>query len=656
MPDILIGNIRGPQGATGPANTLLASVYQFCASDSGATIPQEGLWTSGVPQIEKGKYIWCRNILTWDSGPETILYSVGYVGNDGDFSGIEIVNELGDRVSVLEDRVTPISKGGTESSTLAGAQAKLGITALQDAIDSLKAVATEAANGLMSKEDKKRLDAINDETTGINLLRGTRDFVPGQSISSINNAYNTDGFKITSAMTFLQKSKDDQGFGVISSTATPITNGATLYGSAVAGLQPGDEVTFTIEYMFDDVSAITETNIAIAYLTSFTGTSQLTNVTAFADKSSIVPGKWTKLVYHYTIPQNFSSTSGILVPGIRLYGANACHVRKAALYRGQINNPVWSASPFDIDYINDETTGINLLRYTRDFTIGTKNYSKNQYLASDGFRVASQPQLQTVKTGSDGFAEWTMQGTGDSNNVVFYSQPLENLAIGTYTVSFEYRIDDAEWLKGNQFVAFAGNSNFAADGISSVAQTILPNNQEIGKWYSYSFTFSILKEMPANAYVYMNTTLKSYNGATGKVSFRRFCINSGKVNHPIWSASPFDVAQTSEVKQLNDTWESAGSIIPSRLTNGYDLNKLFTPGKHYAENTAIATSILNRPEEATSSFVVIVIPTNTDGKQRSGTVAQILIPNIGNRLVIFFRRISADGSVNTGWGSYSFTV
>lgn len=158
MPDILIGNVRGPKGETGPANTLLASVYQFCASDTGATIPQDGAWTSGVPQIEKGKYIWCRNILTWDSGPETILYSVGYVGYDGEFNGIELVDQLGNRVQALEDRVTPISKGGTESSTLEGARAKLGITALQDSIEKLKSTATVSANGLMSAADKKLLD------------------------------------------------------------------------------------------------------------------------------------------------------------------------------------------------------------------------------------------------------------------------------------------------------------------------------------------------------------------------------------------------------------------------------------------------------------------------------------------------------------------
>lgn len=152
MPEILIGNVRGPQGEVGPRNLLLATTYQFATSDTADTIPTE--WYSETPIVEQGQYCWCKNTMTWEEGEDTNLYSVGYLGRDGEFNGIELVNGLGERITALENRTTPISKGGTEATTLQGAQAKLGITALQEAIDTLKktmASATQA--GLMSAQN-----------------------------------------------------------------------------------------------------------------------------------------------------------------------------------------------------------------------------------------------------------------------------------------------------------------------------------------------------------------------------------------------------------------------------------------------------------------------------------------------------------------------
>lgn len=189
MPEILIGNVRGPQGEVGPRNLLLATTYQFAASDTADTIPTE--WYSETPIVEQGQYCWCKNTMTWEEGEDTNLYSVGYLGRDGEFNGIELVNGLGERITALENRTTPISKGGTEATTLQGAQAKLGITALQEAIDTLKktmASATQA--GLMSAQnftDLNNLKAAWDSAPSIKYQKDITqmEFLNGTSLPGI---------------------------------------------------------------------------------------------------------------------------------------------------------------------------------------------------------------------------------------------------------------------------------------------------------------------------------------------------------------------------------------------------------------------------------------------------------------------------------------
>lgn len=328
MPDILIGNVRGPQGETGPANTLLASVYQFCASDTGATIPQDGAWTSGVPQIEKGKYIWCRNTLTWNSGPETILYSVGYVGYDGEFNGIELVDQLGNRVQALEDRVTPISKGGTESSTIEGAQAKLGITALKDA-----------------------LAKVNDCTTGVNLLRGTRDFRIGTELYGNQNSYYVDGFRNASSTPFTF-SKDADGFTVASCKSS-----SSELHCPIFPVSNGETITISFDVKLDNPTEWTSTYIAIL------GIYDASNARVqFVDLTPSVlgisfdkAGEWKHVSYNFKV-SNAAAVYGALRLQSRYNGS--FHFKKPCVYEGDFEYAIYSQSPFDFasSYLWNENT------------------------------------------------------------------------------------------------------------------------------------------------------------------------------------------------------------------------------------------------------------------------------------------------------------
>ena len=81
--------VTGPQGETGatgdPANLVsYETVYQ--ASASGSVIPS-GAWSSSVPVVQQGQFLWTRTTLTFNSGDPVVGYSVSYIGVDGAGSG-----------------------------------------------------------------------------------------------------------------------------------------------------------------------------------------------------------------------------------------------------------------------------------------------------------------------------------------------------------------------------------------------------------------------------------------------------------------------------------------------------------------------------------------------------------------------------------------
>lgn len=70
----------GPQGATGKGVKSSAVTYQ--ASTSGTTIPT-GTWSSTIPSVAAGSFLWTRTIITYTDNTTTTSYSVGKMGNTG---------------------------------------------------------------------------------------------------------------------------------------------------------------------------------------------------------------------------------------------------------------------------------------------------------------------------------------------------------------------------------------------------------------------------------------------------------------------------------------------------------------------------------------------------------------------------------------------
>ena len=75
--------IKGEKGDTGAAASVQSTAVEYQASDSGTTVPT-GSWSSSVPTVQQGKFLWTRTTLTFNSGSPILWYSVAYQAIDGE--------------------------------------------------------------------------------------------------------------------------------------------------------------------------------------------------------------------------------------------------------------------------------------------------------------------------------------------------------------------------------------------------------------------------------------------------------------------------------------------------------------------------------------------------------------------------------------------
>lgn len=656
MADILIGNVRGPQGETGPSNKLLATVYSFCESDSPNEIPA-GPWLDNLEDVEKGKWYWCKNTMTWEDGPESYLYSVGYVGFDGDFTGVELVQSLENRVKTLEDRTLPISKGGTESTTLEGAQAKLGITALQtrltQAIEDHKKVATETENGLMSATDKKRLDGINDYTTGINLIRGSRDFRLGTK--PIAHIYE-DGFSATISQ-YVSILEGDDGFAIghLEQSGTTANTYRNFVTSAIEHFSNGDVYTISFEFMVDDASKYVDQQFPFAAVIRDTTTNQnLSSKTFyFTDlglPSNLESKKWYEVKTSYTVVNNITDNH-ILYFAFQLIRDGSLNFRKLMVQHGEIDNSIWAPNPADLvlEPVNDITTGINLLRGTRDFTQGSTRWGNSGYL-TDGVYISSGTTWSR-EVDSEGYTNLVYTSSNASqvytiNGIFVYDK---GLAYGNeYTISYEIMADNdipitalnsaAVAITKRNKATNADGKTFANGDLSKTDATNVANF-EYGKWHKVVMHFVIDEQFSSDEGLRIACSARY----AGHIRFRKLKLEIGHIEHSEWTASPFDVVQQS-------VWNSTiplalGQLQIIRKAEEYTLadDQFLQPGQWAFSNQDIPY-ISDKPDDLATSYGFDLMTKYVWSDQ---TRVQILYQT--TTCDIRIRHVSSNGATTSPW-------
>ena len=74
--------IKGEKGDTGDASSVTSQSVTYLESTSGTVVP-EGSWTTTVPSVTPGNYLWTRTIWTFNDATSTTAYSVSRFGIDG---------------------------------------------------------------------------------------------------------------------------------------------------------------------------------------------------------------------------------------------------------------------------------------------------------------------------------------------------------------------------------------------------------------------------------------------------------------------------------------------------------------------------------------------------------------------------------------------
>lgn len=74
--------IKGEKGDTGSPATLVIRSVTYQVSDSGTIIPS-GTWSSSIPVVSQGKYLWTKTELKFNTGEPIVSYSVSRMGIDG---------------------------------------------------------------------------------------------------------------------------------------------------------------------------------------------------------------------------------------------------------------------------------------------------------------------------------------------------------------------------------------------------------------------------------------------------------------------------------------------------------------------------------------------------------------------------------------------
>ena len=85
--------IKGAKGNTGDAARLLSPTVTYMVSENGQT-PPDGNWSSSIPVLPLGSYLWTRIRLPFNDGNTVVAYSVSRNGIDGQ-GAVSSVNDVG---------------------------------------------------------------------------------------------------------------------------------------------------------------------------------------------------------------------------------------------------------------------------------------------------------------------------------------------------------------------------------------------------------------------------------------------------------------------------------------------------------------------------------------------------------------------------------
>lgn len=99
----------GPQG---DSITILSKSVMYQASESGTT-PPTGTWSTAIPLVSQGKYLWCRTVINYSDGSSTTSYSVSRNGTGVTVVSTQIRYAKGNYPTQPDDSAFTLTAPGT---------------------------------------------------------------------------------------------------------------------------------------------------------------------------------------------------------------------------------------------------------------------------------------------------------------------------------------------------------------------------------------------------------------------------------------------------------------------------------------------------------------------------------------------------------------
>jgi hypothetical protein len=155
---------KGETGDTGAAATIVTQNVSYQTSNSGTVAPS-GSWTSNVPTVTPGDFLWTRTQIQFNSGNPIVSYSVSRYGIDGSGAVVTVNNVSPDangNVALAASNI-PMSDNTSVQTSVSNLQTDLGKSVLKatSAVTPTTTQATYTLTGLTNKHELVRWNFVN---------------------------------------------------------------------------------------------------------------------------------------------------------------------------------------------------------------------------------------------------------------------------------------------------------------------------------------------------------------------------------------------------------------------------------------------------------------------------------------------------------------
>lgn len=134
--------VRGDKGDTGDASSITTQNVSYQTSSSGTVAPS-GSWTTTIPTVTPGDFLWTRTQLAFNDGTTVTAYSVSRYGIDGS-GAVSTVN------NVSPDSNGNVALTGTDIPLSDNQSIQTHVTEAEDDIDELKTSIIQYTIGAVS--------------------------------------------------------------------------------------------------------------------------------------------------------------------------------------------------------------------------------------------------------------------------------------------------------------------------------------------------------------------------------------------------------------------------------------------------------------------------------------------------------------------------